>query len=132
MNKKIIRLTENDLHETVRESVNRVLHKKDEYSQTNRYFCEYDMSDYQIIKILTQGELYKVLGEDFDEIERMFGSYDYNKLISLILRYGSRGPVIYNLNHQSCDDVIELDDYTIGIMQNIMGEEEYYLYKNMK
>jgi hypothetical protein len=131
MNKKLIRLTEGDLHRIVKESVNRILRENDDYDRANRYFNGYDMNDYQLIKILTQPELYKALGEDFDEVERIFGSYDYDKLISLILKYGSRGPVIYDLNHQSCDDVIELDDYTIGIMQNNMGEEEYYLYKNI-
>ena len=131
MNKKLIRLTEGDLHRIVKESVNRILRENDDYDRMNRYFNGYDMNDYQLIKILTQPELYKALGEDFDEVERIFGSYDYDKLISLILKYGSRGPVIYDLNHQSCDDVIELDDYTIGIMQNNMGEEEYYLYKNI-
>ena len=129
--KKRIRLTEGDLHRIVKESVNRILRENDDYDRMNRYFNGYDMNDYQLIKILTQPELYKALGEDFDEVERIFGSYDYDKLISLILKYGSRGPVIYDLNHQSCDDVIELDDYTIGIMQNNMGEEEYYLYKNI-
>lgn len=130
--KKIVRLTESDLHRIVRESVKRILREDDGYGRMNRYLNGYDMNDYQLIKILTQPELYQALGEDFDEVERMFGSYDYNKLISLILRYGSRGPAIFDLNHQSCDDVIELGDYTIGIMQNNMGEEEYYLYKNIK
>ena len=129
--KRRIKLTEGDLHRIVKESVNRILRENDDYDRMNRYFNGYDMNDYQLIKILTQPELYQALGKDYDEVERMFDSYDYNKLISLILKYGSRGPVIYDLNHQSCDDVIELDDYTIGIMQNNMGEEEYYLYKNI-
>ena len=126
MNKKLIRLTESDLHRIVKESVNTILSENDGYGHGG-----YDMENYQLIKILTQGELYKALGEDFDEVERIFGSYDYDKLIPLILKYGSRGPAIYDLNHQDCEDVVELGDYTTGIMQNTMGEEEYYLYKNI-
>ena len=128
--KKIIRLTESDLHKIVKESINRMLCENNGLN-TDKYFNGYDMNNYKLIKILTQGELYRALGEDYDSVERILGSYDYDKLISIILKNGSNGPVIYDLNSQACDDVIELGNYTIGIMQNNMGEEEYYLYKNM-
>ena len=48
MNKKLIRLTEGDLHRIVKESVNRILRENDDYDRMNRYFNGYDMNDYHV------------------------------------------------------------------------------------
>ena len=91
MNKKMIRLTESDLHRIVKESVNRILYVKEEYNPfDNDDFEEWDRTNVSPIS-----------DEEYNEIMRMnpmqnssyiFNKIGFNKWNGFVSRWGKENP----------------------------------------
>lgn len=125
--KKVIRLTEGDLRRIVGKSVNRILREMDGDDAEG-----YDMSRYKIMKHITSSELYNKV--DPDVLEQIYGGYNLEMLIKLILRFGERprgkDRHTYDLNSKVLDSVERCNGYVLGIFDS-MGEDDYCVYLDL-
>lgn len=93
-------------------------------------FKTYQMEDYRYVATLDESDLEK-LEMPQEEIEQMFGSYDYDKLIGIIKKNGRKLSKPVDLNSWGREGVEEYKNYLIGVFTSVMGFEEWHLFEKI-
>lgn len=86
---------------------------------------DYNGKTYEFVANTTYGELYKIYG---DEIDDVFGCYDDEAFAELIKKTGGKTPCPLEIEV----DFLDLGDKVIRVFENVMGDEEYDLYELIK
>ena len=95
----------------------------------NNYSKVYDMNDYKFVKHLSDTDLYKLFNDDYEKIEEIFGGYQIDTLIQIVIKHGDNDALYSDFNKQSCDDVMVSGKYVLGEFQNVMGGVEWSLFE---
>ena len=136
MNKKLIRLTESDLHRIVKESVNRIL-KEVKYDYENQAYDEkYDGENtYLQVSMMSSPEIYikcnngRKPSSDYIKTYNILSSNQPEKVLDLWRKCAYESNVVTNISDER-KFIVEKDADGIYLMIRVDNKEDFQRYQN--
>lgn len=136
MNKKLIRLTESDLHRIVKESVNRIL-KEAKYDYENQAYDEkYDGENtYLQVSMMSSPEIYikcnngRKPSSDYIKTYNILSSNQPEKVLDLWRKFAYESNVVTNISDER-KFIVEKDADGIYLMIRVDNKKDFQRYQN--